>query len=456
MKRRRSFFTWATGLVLAAGFCAVLPGANSEPGGADCVAAEGMRSWSQWRGPQANGVAPHANPPIHWSETNNLRWKVALPGQGHSSPIVVGDRVIVTAAAPVGPEQAPVHDSAPGVHDSVPVTHRHQYLVLALSRKDGRELWKTVVREEWPHEGGHVTGSPVSNSPTTDGRFIYALFGSRGLYCLDTNGVIQWQKDLGKMQTHHAHGEGSSPVLHGDKLVVNWDHEGESFLHAFDKLTGKQLWKVPRDEKTSWSTPLVIESEGRPQVVVSATRRVRGYDLATGSLLWECAGLTDNVVSSPVFWNGMIIAGNSYYRQAMLGIRLAGAKGDLTGTTNVVWTLNRLTPYVSSPLLYDDTQYHLRHNQNVLVRLDPATGRLRGEPLRLEAIRDFIFSSPVGAAGRIYVTARDGVTVVLRHDRENSTLAVNRLDDSFSASAALVDREMYLRGEKYLYCIAEK
>jgi len=415
-----------------------------------------MRSWSQWRGPQANGVAPHANPPIHWSETNNLRWKVALPGQGHSSPIVVGDRVIVTAAAPVGPEQAPVHDSAPGVHDSVPVTHRHQYLVLALSRKDGRELWKTVVREEWPHEGGHVTGSPVSNSPTTDGRFIYALFGSRGLYCLDTNGVIQWQKDLGKMQTHHAHGEGSSPVLHGDKLVVNWDHEGESFLHAFDKLTGKQLWKVPRDEKTSWSTPLVIESEGRPQVVVSATRRVRGYDLATGSLLWECAGLTDNVVSSPVFWNGMIIAGNSYYRQAMLGIRLAGAKGDLTGTTNVVWTLNRLTPYVSSPLLYDDTQYHLRHNQNVLVRLDPATGRLRGEPLRLEAIRDFIFSSPVGAAGRIYVTARDGVTVVLRHDRENSTLAVNRLDDSFSASAALVDREMYLRGEKYLYCIAEK
>lgn len=443
-------------VVLAVAGCAIAVRVCGGSAGADCASTDLSRSWSQWRGPLANGVAPHADPPVQWSETNHVRWKVSLPGKGHSSPIVVGDRVIVMAAAPVGPEQSPVHDSAPGVHDSVPVTHRHQYFVTALSRKDGRALWKAVVREEWPHEGGHVTGSPVSNSPVTDGKFIYALFGSRGLFCLDTNGVIQWQKDLGKMQTLHAHGEGSSPVLYGDTLIVNWDHEGESFLYAFDKQTGKQLWKVARDEKTSWSTPLVIESEGRPQVVVSATRRVRGYDLATGTLLWECAGLTDNVVSSPVFWNGMIIAGNSYYRQAMLGIRLAGAKGDLTGTTNVVWTLNRLTPYVSSPLLYDNTLYHLRHNQNVLVRMDPATGRMRGEPLRLDSIKDFIFASPVGAAGRIYVTARDGVTVVLRHDRENPTLAANRLDDSFSASAALVDGEMYLRGEKYLYCIAEK
>jgi outer membrane protein assembly factor BamB len=140
----------------------------------------------------------------------------------------------------------------------------------------------------------------------------------------------------------------------------------------------------------------------------------------------------------------------------MVAIRLAGAKGDISNTTNVVWRLNRLTPYVSSPLLYGDTLYHIRHNQNILVRLDPATGEFRGEPLRLDGIRDFIFSSPVGASGRIYITGRDGTTVVLRHDKENATLAVNHLDDSFSASAALVDRELYLRGEKFLYCIAEK
>jgi outer membrane protein assembly factor BamB len=345
--------------------------------------------------------------------------------------------------------------SAPGVHDSVPVTHTNQYLVLALSRNDGKVLWKRVVREEWPHEGGHDTGSPASNSPVTDGEFVYASFGSRGLYCLDTNGVVKWQKDLGKMQTLHAHGEGSSPVLHGDALIVNWDHEGSSFLYAFDKRTGQQLWKMPRDEKTSWSTPLVVQVDGKPQVIVSATKRVRGYDFASGKQLWECAGLTDNVVSSPVHWHGLLIAGNSYYSQAMLAIRLSGAQGDISATTNVVWKLNRLTPYVSSPLLYGDTLYHIRHNQNILVRLDPATGQFRGEPLRLDGIRDFIFSSPVGAAGRIYITARDGTTVVLRHDQESTTLAMNHLDDSFSASAALAGKELFLRGEKFLYCLAE-
>jgi outer membrane protein assembly factor BamB len=415
-----------------------------------------LSQWTQWRGPLANGVAPDANPPVEWSEKRNIRWKVALPGQGHSSPIVFGDRVYVMAAAPVGEAQKPVHDSAPGVHDSVPVTRTNQYMVLALSRGDGSVLWKKVVREAWPHEGGHNTGSPASNSPVTDGEFVYAFFGSRGLYCLDTNGVVKWQTDLGKMQTLHAHGEGSSPVLHGDTLIVNWDHEGSSFLYAFDKRTGRQLWKTPRDEKTSWSTPLVIEVDGKPQIIVSATKRVRGYDLTTGAQLWECSGLTDNVVSSPVFTRGILIAGNSYYSQAMVAIRLTGARGDISNSSNVVWRLNRLTPYVSSPLLYDDTLYHIRHNQNILVRVDPMTGEFRGELRRLDGIRDFIFSSPVGAAGRIYITGRDGTTVVLRHDAENTTVAVNQLDDSFSASAALVDKELYLRGEKFLYCIAEK
>ena len=419
------------------------------------ASASALNNWPQWRGPLANGVAPHANPPIHWSETNNLRWKFPLPGKGHSSPIVFGDSACLLAAVPVGEAQKPVYDDAPGVHDSVPVTHRHQFVALAISRRDGSVLWKRVLREEWPHEGGHETGSLASSSPVTDGEHLYTFFGSRGLYCLNLKGELKWSKDLGRMHTLHAHGEGSSPVLHGDTLIVCWDQEGDSFLYAFDKRTGKQLWKVPRDEKTSWSTPLVVEHEGKPQIIVSATKRVRGYDLATGVQLWECAGLTDNVVSSPVYANGVVIAGNSYYQQAMLAIRLAGAKGDITGTDRVAWKLNRMTPYVPSPLLYGDTLYFLRHNQNILSRLEPATGKPRGEPLRLEGINDFIFASPVGAAGRIYVTGRDGSTIVLRHDRGNATLAINRLADSFSASPALVDGEFYLRGERHLYCIAE-
>lgn len=419
------------------------------------AAADPADSWPQWRGPLANGVAPQANPPIQWSETNNVRWKIPLPGKGHSSPIASGDSVYILSAVAVGPAEKPVFDDAPGVHDSVPVTHRHEFVALAINRRDGKLSWRKVLREEWPHEGGHQTGSLASNSPVTDGEHLYAFFGSRGLYCLKLNGELEWQQDLGRMRTLHAHGEGSSPVLHGDALIVNWDHEADSFLYAFDKRTGKLRWKVARDEKTSWSTPLIVEHEGKPQVIVSATKRVRGYELSSGKQLWECAGLTDNVVSTPVYYKGIVIAGNSYYSQAMVAIRLSGAKGDITDTDRVAWKLNRLTPYVSSPLLYDDTLYFLRHNQNIISRLDPVTGKPRGEPLRLEGITDFIFSSPIGAAGRIYITGRDGNTVVLRHDRENAPLAVNHLEDSFSASAAAVDSELYLRGEHFLYCVAE-
>ena len=382
--------------------------------------------------------------------------KSPCPGKAIPRPSSSATAVYVLAAVPVGEAQKPVYDDAPGVHDSVPVTHRHQFVVLAISRRDGRILWQKVLREEWPHEGGHATGSLASNSPVTDGEHLYAFFGSRGLYCLDLNGELKWSKDLGRMHTLHAHGEGSSPVLHGDTLIVCWDHEGDSFLYAFDKRTGKATsgklrgTKRPPGPRRWWSNTKASRRS-------SSARRS-----ACAATTWPPARSFGNVPASPTtssprrsIADGVVIAGNSYYQQAMLAIRLAGAKGDLTGTDRVAWKLNRMTPYVSSPLLYDDTLYFLRHNQNILSRLEPATGKPRGEPLRLEGIGDFIFASPVGAAGRIYVTGRDGVTVVLRHDRENATLAVNRLNDSFSASPALVDRELYLRGERFLYCIAE-
>jgi outer membrane protein assembly factor BamB len=237
-------------------------------------------------------------------------------------------------------------------------------------------------------------------------------------------------------------------------LIVNWDHEGDSFLYAFDKSTGKEIWKVPRDEKTSWSTPLVITGQAlKPQIVVSATKRVRGYDADSGALIWECGGLSRNVVSSPVAGHGLVFAANSYDWQAMLAIRLAGAKGDVTETKQVAWKLNRLTPYVPSPLLYGDTLYFLRHNQNILSAVDPMTGKDRVDPFRLASLRD-IFASPVGAADRIYITSREGTMVVIRHGGDPKPLAVNQLDNVFSASPALVGRELYLRGEQSLYCIA--
>jgi len=415
----------------------------------------GESNWPQWRGPQGTGSAPDADPPVVWSEGANIRWKLPLPGLGHSSPVVWGDLVFVTTASPRGAPFEARYDNAPGVHDSVPVTQQYSFSALAVSRRDGRVVWERELETETPHEGGHYTGSLASSSPVTDGEHLFAFFGSRGLYALSLDGDLQWKADLGAMRTKHSHGEGSSPVLHGDALIVNWDHEGQSFVAAFDKATGKERWKVDRDEVSSWATPIVVEHAGKPQVIVNGTGRVRGYDLATGAVIWECGGLSANVVASPVAADGMVYAASSYDTRAMLAIRLAGAKGDITGTDQVAWTRSRATPYVPSLLLYEDSLYFLRHYQGVLSRVVASTGEEKSGPFRLGGLRD-IYSSPVAAAGRIYITDRNGATLVLSHADKPELLALNRLDDSFSASAALVGRELFLRGERSLYCIAEE
>ena len=411
--------------------------------------------WPQWRGPLGTGAAPDADPPVDWSESQNIRWKIALPGSGHSTPIVWGDRVFVTASIPYRKLETPIPDSAPGGHDNLPVTHHHRFVVLAVHRHNGKILWQQPVHEELPHEAGHYTGTLASASPVADAEHLIAFFGSRGLYCLDLDGELQWKKDFGDMQTLHGHGEGSSPALHGDTVIINWDHEGQSFVAAFDKRSGEQRWRVERNEVTSWATPLVVKHRGKPQVVVSGSDRVRCYDLATSRVIWECGGLSRNVVASPVAGDGMVYAASSYEKKAMLAIRLDGARGDLTGTDQVVWSRTRGTPYVPSPLLYADSLYFLGHYQGILSRVDAKTGDERHPPFRLHGIRN-VYASPVGAAGRVYITDLSGTTLVLSLDNPPKVLARNRLQDGFSASAAAVGRELFLRGERYFYCIARK
>jgi len=412
--------------------------------------------WSQWRGPLGTGVAPHASPPIEWSEKQNIRWKIALPGKGHSTPIIWGDRVFITTAIPYGDALNPRFSGVAGAHDEHPITHRHKFVVMGVSRRDGMILWERTVRDEVPHAGGHTTASLASHSLITDGEHLFASFGSYGLYCLDLDGALLWENDLGRMHTLHGHGEGSSPTLYGDALIVNWDHEGQSFLVAFDKRTGKERWKVERHGVTSWTTPIIVDHSGKPQVIISGSEKVRGYDLASGKAIWECGGLSvENVVASPVAGDGMVYVGSSYDKQGVLAIRLDGAKGDITGTEHVVWSRSRGAPYVPSPLLYGGSLYFLRHFQGILTRVNARTGEDQPGPIRLNGIRS-VFASPVGAADRVYITDRDGRTIVISHDDTPEFLALNRLDDSFSASAAVVGRELYLRGEEYLYCIAEE
>jgi outer membrane protein assembly factor BamB len=410
-------------------------------------------SWPAWRGPLGTGEAPGADPPVTWSEKKNVRWKSALPGAGHSTPIVWGERVFVTASEPYGEAVGPIHDTAPGAHDGIPVTHRRRWLVLALKRKDGSVDWQKTVCEALPHEGGHQTGSYASASPVTDGERLYANFGSRGLYCFTLEGVPVWDAHLGTMHTKHAHGEGSSPALHGDLLVLNWDHEDGSFLIALDKRTGKERWKVARAEDTSWATPVVVEHHGKPQVIVSGTDRLRGYDLATGEAVWECGGLSENVVASPVAADGMVFAGSSYDKQSLIAVRLEGARGDITGTDRVAWVKTQRTPYVPSPLYYGGSLYYLRHYQNILNRVEARTGDERWGPFRLTGIGN-VYASPVAAADRVYVADLEGATAVLSHGDKPEVLAVNKLAEGFSASPAIAGGELYLRGEHHLYCIA--
>ncbi len=415
---------------------------------------DALQAWPQWRGPLGTGEAPKAQPPVEWSETKNVRWKTALPGKGHSSPIVWGERIYLTTAIPYGETVRP-RFVRPGAHDNFATTQHHEFAVLAVSRKTGKILWQQTVHKAAPHEAGHRTASLASASPVTDGERVFAFFGSYGLYCLDSAGKLLWKKDLGEMHTKHGHGEGSSPALYGETLIVNWDQEEQSFLAALDKRTGKQRWRVARAEDTSWATPIIVEHRGKAQVIVPGTNRLRGYDLTDGAVIWECGGLSSNIVASPVAANGVVYAGSSYDTRAMLAVRLDGAQGDITGTNQVVWTRRRGTPYVPSPLLYGNTIYNLHHYQGILVRLDATTGAERGGPFRLDAITD-VYGSLVGAAGRVYITSREGVTQVMSHNDETPrVLAVNRLDDSFSASMALVGRELFLRGERYLYRIAE-
>ncbi|MDP6633495.1 MAG: PQQ-binding-like beta-propeller repeat protein [Phycisphaerae bacterium] len=414
---------------------------------------ESVKYWPKWRGPLSTGVAPKGDPPIEWSENKNIRWKTALPGSGHSTPIVWKDHVFVTAAIPYGKVQIQKGPEIEGVHDYEPVTRALEFVVIALNRPNGKILWRKTVIKALPHEGIHYTGTMASNSAVTDGLNVYAFFGSRGLHCVSFRGEKKWSIDLGKMRIKHGHGEGSSPALYGNTVIVNWDHEDQSFIAAFDKRTGKQLWKTKRQEVTSWATPIVVKVDGKPQVIVNGTKRMRGYNLENGKVIWRCAGLSANIVASPVSSDGVVYAGSSYVKQGMLAIRLSGSRGDISSSDHVIWRRRRGTPYVPSLLLYDKSLYFLHHYQPVMSRLDVKTGQDTEGPYRLPGIRN-VYASPVGAAERVYITDRTGATLVLKHDKELKILALNRLAEPINASAAIVGREMFLRGDQSLYCIS--
>ena len=426
--------------------------------------------WPAWRGPLANGVAPDADPPITWSESTNVAWKVAVPGRGTSTPIVWGDQVFLLTAVPeeaakeenrpaepaaAGEERRRRGPGGPGGGGGGMVerpTAAQRFTVLSFDRTTGRKRWEQVARSQVPHEGHHKDHGFASASPVTDGTHLVVSFGSFGLYGYDMAGKKLWEKDLGDMRTRNSFGEGSSPALDGNTVVVLWDHEGEDFIAAFDKRDGKELWRRQRDEPTGWCTPLIVSHGGRKQVIVNGTNRARAYDLATGEPIWEIGGQTANAIPSAVADTEKAYVMSGFRGATLQAIRLEG-KGDLTASSAVAWSHNKSTPYVPSPLLYGNLLYFWSGNAALLSAFDTTTGKAAFEAERLDGLNG-VYASPLGAADRLYLVGRDGTTAVARRGTTLEILARNRLDDGFDASPAAVGKQLFLRGRGNLYCIA--
>lgn len=414
-------------------------------------------NWHQWRGPSANGVSATADPPVSWSEDTNIKWKTAIDGDGTSTPIIWDRKVFVLTAIRTDEKDPSIPDP-----EDQPKTNffnikrpntKYAFVVLCLDRNTGKEIWRDTAISKIPHEGAHNDNDFASASPTTDGQRLYCWFGSAGLFCYDVNGKKLWQRELGEAQVGSSLGEGCSPVLHRDKLVIVRDHSHRGSIEVLNAKTGDTLWKKPRDEDNAWATPVVLEHSGRTQIITAASDAVRSYDLDSGDIIWQCSGLTGNVTPCPVVDGDCVICMSGYQGHAAIAIPLTET-GDISGSAKLRWSIDRGTPYVPSPLLYNGLLYINQSNQGILRCLDVKTGMAVFGPLRLSGVSS-IYSSPVGAAQRVYITGRNGTTLVLKHSAKFEPVATNQLDERIDASPAVAGRNLFLRGEKHLYCIEE-
>lgn len=439
-------------LCLCFTFCLI-----SAIGQAEDFSSQRLHQWHQWRGPLADGTAPHGAPPISWDRQTNIKWQVPVAGEGHATPIIWGDQIFLVSAQVTSRQVDrldPPAQEPPGGYMTRRPTNFYQFRIDCLDRETGRIVWQQIACEDLPHEGRHGTNTYASASPTTDGQRLFVSFGSRGLFCYDLDGNLLWKRDLGNMITRRGWGEGTSPVIHDDALIVNWDHEGESFLVVLDPATGQTRWRAERDEVTSWVTPRVVSYQDRQQLIVPATRRITSYDLETGEIVWECGGLTTNVIPMPVIHEDLVICMSGHGGNAAVAVRL-DSQGDVTNDRQqVVWRLTRDTPYVPSPILYGDLLYFTKSNSAILTSVDPATGKTLAGNVRMPGLQN-MYASPVAANGRIYFTSREGTTLVVENKATLEVLATNRLDQPIDASPAIVGDQLFLRTHDHLICIAE-
>jgi outer membrane protein assembly factor BamB len=417
--------------------------------------------WPQFRGPNNSGVSPQSRAPSRWSDTQNLAWTKKIPGYGWSSPIVVGDRIVVTTAVSEK-QKRPQPLSFPMFGNIKPPDDVYRWEIHCLDRHTGKTLWSQVAREQKPTIAATFGNTYASETPISDGVCVYAYFGMHGVYCYNLDGKEVWQRELGAYKMLMNWGTGGSPALDADRLFILCDNDEKSFLAALDKKTGKELWRATRDEKSSWTTPFVWRNQVRVEIVTAGSNAIRSYDPADGKVLWELSRAAGSsmsyVTATPVASESMlyVAAGSRPGRSPLWAIK-AGASGDLsqksgeTSNTSIAWSSTKACPPMASPLLYQDHLYILMQNAGILMCLDAGTGKEVYKE-RLQGAKSFT-SSPWAQDGKLYCLDEDGQTFVVEAGPTFKLVGKNEIKDMFWATPALSRDALYLRGADRLYCI---
>ncbi len=425
--------------------------------GALSAGASEDANWPALRGADGRGISQATGLPSAWSAIDNIAWKTAIPGRGHSSPIVWGDRIFLTTA--IKGDQVADHGAVEHMFrgqkflhpDSVDAGFAHQYRVLAIDNASGEIVWDRLAAEMAPFDDRHRAGSFASPTPVTDGQRVYAYFGTPGLFAYDFEGELLWSVELGNIATLGM-GVGTSPLLHDGLVIVQTDIEwGEaSFIAAYDGVTGEQIWKTPRPVQVSWTTPLLVEHAGRIELITNGNEWLISYDPRTGRELWRVKGLESNAIHRPLSHGDLVILTAGYPTKVVKAVRL-GAEGDLTDTDHIVWTYNKGTAYVASNLSYDGYVY-LTADNGIITCLDAETGEVVYEGGRMPVPQRF-FSSAVAYEGKFLMPGEDGEVFVVKAGPEFEILGTNSMGEPIWTTPAIANGRIYIRSLEHLWAI---
>jgi outer membrane protein assembly factor BamB len=419
-------------------------------------------NWPRFRGPDAAGVAEDFALPDTWSATENVKWKAEIPGVGLSSPIAWGDRVFLTSVTRADASYKADRALWGGTVDQVPPTDEHYWMVYCLDFNTGKILWAMEVHRGVPASSHHPKNTLATPTPATDGERLYAYFGNLGVFTFDMDGKLLWSKKMGPFRTRHGWGMASSPVVHGERLFILGDNDDESFLVALDRKTGDEIWRVDRDEKSTWATPYIWENELRTELITAGATRMRSYDLE-GSLLWEIGGpMSHLAIPSPFANSGLLYLTSGFTgdeARPVFAVR-PGASGDITLKPNessneyIAWHLPQGGPYNPSPIVYRGYYYTL-HDRGFLTCHDAQSGKEIYDKVRLDQASRRFTASPWAYNGKLFALSEEGDTLVMQAGPEYQLLGVNSLDEPALATPAIVGHSLLIRTASKLYRIAK-